>query len=192
MTAKPERKPGSNLGRAAVDWNQAFLFFAGLPVERRDYQTVANEFKVSVRTVERHGRTDNWTRRARQLDSEAAQQASERLRERRAEKLEETAKVVDASVVGYVTQLRAGKVRFSAADLTRLHDLRTRLWDEADAHAQLEPLAEQQALDPVDPSERRLQVVRALAEAGALDQLLNHPTEPSEDAAATTEEVADV
>ncbi|HEV2590450.1 MAG TPA: hypothetical protein VGU02_01030, partial [Gaiellaceae bacterium] len=55
-----ERRPGSNSGRATIDWQQAFLFYVSLPPEQRDYQTVADEFGVSRRTVERHGRTDRW------------------------------------------------------------------------------------------------------------------------------------
>ena len=38
-----ERQPGSNRGRPALDWNQAFLYYAALPPEQRDYATVAAE-----------------------------------------------------------------------------------------------------------------------------------------------------
>ena len=33
--ATPERKPGSDLGRPAIDWNSAFAFYASLPPDRR-------------------------------------------------------------------------------------------------------------------------------------------------------------
>ena len=49
------RKPGSNRGRAAVDWQRAFQFYAAVPPAERDYRRVAEEYRVSVRTVERHG-----------------------------------------------------------------------------------------------------------------------------------------
>ena len=42
---------GSDLGRPAIDWEQAFAFYASLPAERRSYQAVADKFGVSVRTV---------------------------------------------------------------------------------------------------------------------------------------------
>jgi hypothetical protein len=66
-----ERKRGSDRGRAALDWNQAFLFYAGLPPEQRSYAAVAAEFGVSARTVERHGRKERWRERAHELDREA-------------------------------------------------------------------------------------------------------------------------
>ena len=47
-------------GRAAIDWQQAFLFYAGLPPQQRTYQAVADQFGVSVRTVERHGMNEHW------------------------------------------------------------------------------------------------------------------------------------
>src|SRR5580765_6338196 len=130
-TAMPaERKPGSDRGRPAIDWQAAYLFYCGLPAERRSYQAVGDEYQVSVRTVERHGRSEHWKRQARQLDQDAAAAAAERLRDQRAEKLVDTEKLIDASYVTYATQLRDGKVRVSPADLPRLHKLRTELWND--------------------------------------------------------------
>src|SRR3954452_24947939 len=123
-----ERQPGSNLGRAAIDWERAFLFYATLPSETRDYRKVAAEFGVSPRTVERHGRSGRWKQRARELDAAASAAAAERIRDQRADKLVDVEKLIDASYVTYATQLRDGKVRVSPADLPRLHKLRTEVW----------------------------------------------------------------
>src|SRR4051794_25837128 len=99
MPAK--RQPGSNLSRAVIDWHQPFLSYAGLASERRSYQAAADEYTVSVRTVERHGRAGRWKERARELDRAAAHLAAERLRDERAEKLVNPDKLIDATEVTY-------------------------------------------------------------------------------------------
>jgi hypothetical protein len=95
-----ERKRASKRGRAALDWEEAFLFYAGLSSERRDYAAVAAEFGVSGRTVERHGREQRWRERAREIDRRAAPAAAARLSETRAEKLTDLERLVDASLIG--------------------------------------------------------------------------------------------
>ena len=42
-----ERKPRSDRGRPATDWEAAFVFFAALPSQLRTYAAVAAEFNVS-------------------------------------------------------------------------------------------------------------------------------------------------
>jgi hypothetical protein len=177
-----ERKLGSDHGRPLIDWHQAFFFYAGLPPEERGYGLVAEEFGVSVRTVERHGRIERWKERARELDQSAAAAAAERLREQRTEKLLGVEKLIDASYLTYATQLRDGKVRISPADLPRLHKLRTDLWTEADQP--IAETAEPETVAPIDPAEHKLQVLRALDAAGVLKQLLHHDCDherPSDD-----------
>src|SRR3954464_743697 len=154
MPAK--RQPGSNLGRATVDWNQAFLFYAGLPGERRSYQAVADEYTVSVRTVERHGCAGRWKEQARDLDRAAAQQAAERLRDERAAKLVNTDKLIDATEVTYAHQLRSGTGKATPADLARLHKLRTSLWELADTQS-TEDTVRERPPDHIDPADRQLQ-----------------------------------
>lgn len=166
-----ERKPGSDHGRPLIEWNQAFLFYAGLPPDQRSYQLVADEFGVSVRTVERHGRSERWKERARGLDRSAAAAAAERVRDQRTEKLLDVEKLIDASYLTYATQLRDGKVRMSPADLPRLHKLRSDLWTETDTPA-AEPV-EPEIVEAIDPAEHRLQVLRALDAAGVLERLLH-------------------
>jgi hypothetical protein len=176
-----ERKPGSDHGRPLIDWQQAFLFYAGLRPDQRGYQLVADEFGVSVRTVERHGRLEHWKERARELDRCAAAAAAARLRDQRTEKLLDVEKLIDASYLTYANQLREGKVRISPADLPRLHKLRTELWTEADQPAA--DTAEPETALPIDPAEHKLQVLRALDAAGVLQQFLhrNQEHEPGAD-----------
>src|SRR2546425_8335358 len=96
-----ERKRGSNLGRPAIDWQQAFLYYAALPSDTRSYQAVAAEFGVSPRTVERHGRSERWKQRAGEVDRTAAAAAAARLAEARADRIADVEKLIDASFVSY-------------------------------------------------------------------------------------------
>jgi hypothetical protein len=190
-----ERKPGSERGRPALDWEQAFLHYAALAPEQRSYAAVAAEFGVSARTVERHGRGERWRERARELDREASRAAAARLVEERSARLGDIERLVEASLLALAQKLREGTVRLSAADLPRLHKLLRELWQEPP----LEPLEP----SPGDPSgeqsaslEHKLQVLRALQEAGLLEQSderradrqdrdddADHDPEPDRDAA---------
>jgi hypothetical protein len=166
-----ERNSGSDRGRPVIDWAAASAYYAGLPGDRRSYQAVADEFGVSVRTVERHGRNDGWKQRARELDRQAAERVGEQIRDKRVEELLDTLKLIEASVVTFATQLRNGTVKVTPADLARLHKLRTEIWEltdvQQDEHE--EPPAR---LEPTDQTERKRQVLRALDDAGVLQRLL--------------------
>jgi hypothetical protein len=174
MAAK--RRPGSNRGRSAIDWNAALLYYVSLPAEQRDYQTVADKFKVSRRTVERHGCQERWKQQAQELDRESVRAAADQIRDKRAEKLIDTEKLVDATYLRYANQLVSGQVKVTPTQLATLFQLRERIWDRADAEAALQPDQPAQPPDPIDPVERKLQVLRALEDAGVLQQLLSPET----------------
>jgi hypothetical protein len=163
-----ERKPGSNLGRAAIDWAAAFLYYASLPADCRGYQAVADKFGVSVRTVERHGRTDRWTERARELDRTAAELAAERLRDERVDALIDLEKLAKASIVSFAGRLRDGQIKMTVADLQKLHKLLNELWEQTDAATPIEPTASETTTVQVDSTEYQLDVVRALIDAGVI------------------------
>ncbi|MDP9276807.1 MAG: hypothetical protein M3O76_01180 [Actinomycetota bacterium] len=163
-----ERKPGSNRGRPALDWNQAFLFYAGLPPEQRSYAAVAAEFGVSGRTVERHGRNEGWRERAYELDRNASRAAAARLVEERAARLTDLERLVEASFLGYAQKLREGTLRLSAADLPRLHKLLRELWQEPPLEP--EPSGREQGDGEPASLEHKLQVLEALQEAGLLER----------------------
>jgi len=164
-----ERQPGSNRGRPALDWTQAFLYYAALPPEQRDYGAVAAEFRVSPRTVERHGRNERWRERARELDREASRTAAARLVEERAATLTDFERLVEASLLGYAQKLREGTLRLSAADLPRLHKLLRELWQEPPPEPS-EPNPAQPGGEQPASLEHKLQVLQALQEAGLLEQ----------------------
>jgi hypothetical protein len=163
---------GKNLGRAKIDWEQAFLYYASLPPDQRDYLTVAMKFEVSVRTVEGRGRGADWVRRARQIDQDATKRAATQLASERAEKLVETEKLVDATYVSYANQLVAGQVKITPTHLVRMFELRERVWESQDSEFS-EPIAASRDPDPVDPLERKREVLRALHDAGVLQRLIN-------------------
>jgi hypothetical protein len=167
-----ERKAGSNQGRATIDWQQAFLYYAALPPDQRDYNAVADRFKVSVRTVEKHGLKERWRDRTQAIDAEAASAAAATLAKERATQLAQVDKLIDASYLTYANQLRDGRVRVTPADLPRLQKLRRELWDDP---ARDPPPATTPAPAPATTTEEKLAhklaVLRALRDAGALERL---------------------
>ena len=118
-----ERKPASNSGRPATEWNKAFLYYGALPPDQRSYRIVAEKFGLSVRTVEGHGCKEHWKQRAQQLDREAADAAGHGIVEQRAKKLIEFEKLIEASTLSYQDQLRQEKVKMSPRDLVTLYKL---------------------------------------------------------------------
>lgn len=187
-----ERRPGSDRGKASIDWNQAFLTYASLPPDRRDYQSVADTYNVSVRTVERHGRTGGWKNKALELDRQATIAAAEQLRDARAEQLVDYDKLARASLLTYANDLRAGKVRVAAVDLARLYKLQLEVWQELDRPDPTDqPPTSSNARARVDPHEHRRQVLRALHEAGAIDNLLALPADDSAPSEQTNERAAE-
>jgi len=164
--AAASRKRGSDLGRPALDWEQAFGFYASLPAERRSYRVVAAEFGVSARTVERHGRCERWRERVQRIEAEARLEAERRLGRARADQLTDLQKLIEASFIRYAQQLRSGEVRLSAGDLPRLFKLLQELWQAPSAPDE-QPARKARAR--VQPSvEHMLEVVAALHESGVL------------------------
>jgi hypothetical protein len=159
-------------GRPSIDWQQAFLYYAALPPHERTYQAVASEFKVSVRTVERHGMVECWSNRARAIDAQALAEAAEAVRRGRADQISNVEKLIEASFVSYAQQLRAGRIRLTAADLPRLVKLSNELWAN-----QPEPeLPPPEATDGDQvPLEHMREVLRGLYESGAFET----PTDPT-------------
>lgn len=172
------RKRGSDRGRTSVDWEAAFAFYASLPDRKRSYQAVADEFSVSVRTVETHGRDGGWKERLRGVQAEAAVAADAELARQRAEMLGSLEKLIDASLATYAQQLRAGSVKVAPVDLQRLFKLRQDRWDQEAAATTAARTATTPVEDVVDREARKLDVVRAPHEAGAFDRLQAPITPP--------------
>jgi hypothetical protein len=176
--ASDRRPPGSDSGRPACDWEQAFVYWAALPAERRSYAAVAAEFGVSSRTVERHGRLERWQQRLREINTQAAAETDARLGKEKAEQIGRLRKLIEATMVSYAEKLRRGDVRISPSDLDRLH----KLWRQLDGeltHTDATPRSE--AAAPARPVEHAAAVVQALAESGALTRLGLQIIPPHED-----------
>ena len=175
-----ERAPGSQRGRPAIDWEDAFHTYASLPDSERSYQAVADHHHLSVRTVERHGREERWKERLAGIKADAAEISDQRTAHARAKKLAELELLIDASLTSYEQQLRAGAVKVVPSDLLRLFKLREELWAqevvERGVHAARE-LAED---DAQDAERRKRELVAALDEAGAFERLRNLTSSPSE------------
>src|SRR5262245_38717707 len=123
MAANRSRKEGSKLGRATTDREQEFAYYASLPPNHRTYQAVADEFGLSGRTVERHGRTGRWKERSRVIDDQAAEQIDALVGEARVEQTRKTIKLIDASLVVYADKLRRNDIRMTPRDLELLQNL---------------------------------------------------------------------
>jgi len=169
VAGSAERKPGSDLGGPAIDWEQAFIYYASLPAEGRRYQAVADEFGVSVRTVEKHGRNEHWKQRLQAINAQAAAETNNALGQARAEHFVDLAKLIEASLIGYAEKLRRGDVRMGPADLDRLHKLWRQLSDELNQPS--EPASTDPAPAPTRPAEHTAAVIEALLETGTLAAL---------------------
>ena len=124
------RSPGSARGRPSCDWQAAYAFWASLPPERRGYAEVAEEFGVSVRTVQKHGRVERWQERLRGVQAQAAVQVDAGLARAWAEQLAEIQKLVEASFIVYAQQLRSGGVRITGSEFVGLVKLMLQLRGE--------------------------------------------------------------
>jgi hypothetical protein len=164
-----ERKPGSERGRPAIDWEQAFCFFASLPRETRTYQQVANQFGVSRRTVEKHGRNDRWAERIGAIEASAAARVDAELGRAWAERIADIDKLVEASFLTYAQQLRTGAVRITASEFVGLAKLLLHVHGEPSER--IEFTVEPSVRRPQPSPERMLAVVRALQDSGALAAL---------------------
>jgi hypothetical protein len=167
--ADPTRRPGSDRGQPAIDWERAFVFWAGLPPEGRSYQAVADEFRVSRRTVERHGREGGWKRRLAEISAQAVAETNSSLGHARAEQVGKLRKLIDATLLSYAEKLRRGDMRMSPADLDRLHKLWQQLTDELPPPHESTPREEERSTGR--PAEHIAKVIEALRDSGALEAL---------------------
>jgi hypothetical protein len=166
--ARPEGgRGGSDLGRAAIDWEAAFAVYASLPPERRSYGAVAARFGISTRTVETHGLRDRWRERSRRIDREATVVAERRIGKARAEQIAEVLGLIEASLNAYREQLRDGEVRVRPADLSPLVKLLNELSGEEPGPAEAETAA--------GPAESLPSVEHMAAVIAALHEAIGDP-----------------
>jgi hypothetical protein len=108
------------VGRARVDREAAFQYWASLPPDGRSYAAVATRFGISPRSIERYARDGAWRERLREIEAEAARRADEELGHRRAKQLADFHQLIEASCVTYARQLASGQVRITASDFVGL------------------------------------------------------------------------
>ena len=146
-----DRRPGSNSGRPAIDWAAAFAYYSSLPDPERSYQAVADEFAVSVRTVERHGRDERWKQRLREVKREAAVALNEELTARQMHSLKDALKLAEATYTRYAQRLQAGAVKVTPSDLARMVALQAQITETI---ATLATAADGKRVDEDEPDER--------------------------------------
>jgi hypothetical protein len=129
---------------------------------------VAAKFGVSVRTVETHGRKENWKQRVQAIRAETRVRTADSLVLARVAAIEELRRLIDASLVAYAEALRNG-MRMGPADLERLNRLSLAITEEA---LSPRPLGREQPVErPLRTAEHTRAVLDALAETGALEAL---------------------
>lgn len=165
MATKPNQEPVR--GRVAIDWEEAFAYYASLPPRERSYSTVATEFGVSQRTVERHGREEGWRKRLRSIGKQVAVETDSALVEAHKAHREKVIKLLEATFIGYAEKLRQGEMRMTPADLERLHRLFQQLADDPGPHE----AGSTRAVAPIRSEEHVQDVLDALADCGALAAL---------------------
>ena len=130
MPGAQGRRGGSDRGRAAIDWEEAFCFYASLPAEERSYRAVAERYRLSVRTVEKHGRAEGWRERMKRIRAEASTRADDLLARAWGERVADIERLVNASFVVYAERLQAGETRVTASDFVGLVKLLLQLRGE--------------------------------------------------------------
>jgi hypothetical protein len=161
--ADDSRRDRNQPSRPLIDWEEAFRFYASLPVDRRSYRAVADQFGVSIRTVEKHGRSGRWRERVERIQQQASAHADEQLARAWAERLADIEQLLDASFVVYAQRLRGGSARVTASDFVGLVKLALQLRGEPTDRVEL--LAS--STEWVALRARILDAVATLPEAGA-------------------------
>jgi hypothetical protein len=167
---------GAGRGRPAIDWEQAFVYYASLHPSARTYQAVAAKFGISARTVERHGREAHWQARLTEIQAEVAAGTNATIAQGRAEQALKTMRLIEASFIGYADKLRSGEMRMVPGDLEKLNRLLDQLHEQLAATPSA-PSKTPAATTP-RPPEHVSDVIGALAETGALAALGLQPIPP--------------
>jgi hypothetical protein len=156
-----------------VDREQAFQYWASLPLDGRSYAAVARQFEISPRTVERYARDGAWRERLRLIEADASRRADQELGRRRAKQMADFQQLIEASCISYARQLASGQVRITASDLVGLIKVTLLLQGEPAERVELLDGRDEWAalrgriLDAIAPyPEARLALAEALEEAG--------------------------
>jgi hypothetical protein len=91
-----------------IPWDEALAFWLALGPER-GFGKVAKKFGVSDVAVGKHAKANGWLERARRVDEQAALEAEHRGVRLRADRIDDTIKIVEASRVRFAEQLSRGE-----------------------------------------------------------------------------------
>lgn len=105
--------------RSKIDWDEAFAFYAACG-PKRTFGEVASKFGVSETSVRKRASAHDWRKRAATLDREAVQQAERAVVRGRAERIEDTIRLVDDARRLFETQLTDPEFTLSASDFVAL------------------------------------------------------------------------
>jgi hypothetical protein len=103
--------------------------------------------------------------------AQAVADTAKALIDKRAEHLENLAKLIEASLIGYAEDLRRGQVRISPADLQRLHKLWQEITEELGAPTAASANGDPHAATGSRTPEHTAAVITALRDSGALAAL---------------------
>jgi hypothetical protein len=138
--------------RTRIDWDAALAFYVSLGPQERSFQRVADEFPVSMTTVKKWAKRNEWHRVAAEADAVAGRVALDRAVRTRSERTEAVLKLVDEYLDQTTARIKTKDLNIKASDVPHLVKLAELLLGEPTDRiqiSQLEPLldAYDQALD---------------------------------------------
>src|SRR5436305_1365016 len=163
----------SKAGR--YDWDEGFGFYASLG-QTRSLQAVADELGAPKRSVERAARKWRWAERAREIDEQARQEADKRLIRERADRVEDTLRIIDAARLRFASDLKSGRARLTGSDFVGLMKLEALLEGQATDVIHVEEvrtfmLAVYVAAEEYVPPERQDEFIACIERAAGLDPI---------------------
>lgn len=103
-----------------VDWDAARAYFLSLGPDQRSYVAVAAEYKVSVKTVQKWAKRQQWMAQAASLDAQVSGSTRHLIVRTRAERVHNTLALVDAYLDAVIEKLAAKTLDVKASDVAAL------------------------------------------------------------------------
>jgi hypothetical protein len=106
-------------GRGRIDWDAAYVYYAGLGAAR-SFGKVARKFGVSDVAVGKHAAKHGWESRAGKIDAKTRQEVEARVVRDRAARLADTINLVDEARLEVLDKLESGDIDVKISDLSSL------------------------------------------------------------------------
>lgn len=139
-TNEKEKVKGSSLQtikKETLKHKEAFEFYYSLG-SVRSYQKVAEEYKVTLKSVAQWSKSFNWQERIAQRDIEIGQQLKEKTMDTIINEKANYRKIVKLAMSQLVESMRAGEMTYRIQDLERLIRLDMYLLGESEANVKVE------------------------------------------------------